>query len=144
MIENKHLLVGIHSDLESVLLHASKVTDFRILSGKRSEKAQDELFLQGKTKISNSKEAPHVKGLAVDLVPLPFEGWGDIEKNKTYTSHEAGMIAKQRGKFYYLAGVLFSVAYDFKINLRHGGDWDKDGNYLDQTFDDLVHFEVIV
>ena len=29
------------------------------------------------------------------------------------------------------------------IEIRTGMDWDGDGDYRDQTFDDLVHVEVV-
>ena len=29
------------------------------------------------------------------------------------------------------------------IDLRWGGDWDRDTEVRDNTFDDLVHFEIV-
>ena len=34
-------------------------------------------------------------------------------------------------------------AVELGIRLRWGGDWDGDNELRDQTFNDLVHFEVI-
>jgi len=45
--------------------------------------------------------------------------------------------------FDHFAGVVRAVAYEMDISIRWGGDWDGDWNLFDQTFNDLVHFEVI-
>ncbi len=34
------------------------------------------------------------------------------------------------------------AAKDLKIEIRWGGDWDRDGDTTDQTFNDLVHWEL--
>lgn len=41
-----------------------------------------------------------------------------------------------------MAGVILTVAQKLKIKLRWGGDWDGDGDRLNNSFDDLAHFEL--
>jgi len=41
------------------------------------------------------------------------------------------------------AGFVLGIAASMGIKLRWGGDWDGDHDPTDQTFNDLVHFEVV-
>lgn len=52
-----------------------------------------------------------------------------------------GIPWKSRSQFYFLAGFVMAKAAQLDIPIRWGGDWDSDFNVLDQSFDDLVHFE---
>jgi peptidoglycan L-alanyl-D-glutamate endopeptidase CwlK len=49
---------------------------------------------------------------------------------------------KDMKRFYYLAGIVKAVALARKVKIRWGGDWDGDHDFKDQTFNDLVHFEL--
>ena len=62
--------------------------------------------------------------LAIDVSPYPIN-WRDTKR------------------FYYFAGVVKAAAYSLGLNIRWGGDWDSDNDFNDQTFMDLVHFELI-
>ena len=42
-----------------------------------------------------------------------------------------------------LAGYVMARAYDFGYGIRWGGDWDMDLDVNDQTFNDLVHYELV-
>lgn len=145
MIKNVNRLKGLSKPLKDILLEASKGIDFSILEGARSRERQIELISKGKSKINPLQvdKAPHVIGNAVDIVPEPFEGWGDFHPRAAmYQINVLKNAIHERGRFYYLAGYINAVAYDFKIPLRWGGDWDGDGKFKDQVFDDLVHFEL--
>lgn len=60
---------------------------------------------------------------AVDVAPYPIN-WGD------------------KKRFYHFAGYVQGLAAQLGISLRWGGDWDGDNDLNDQTFFDLVHFEL--
>jgi peptidoglycan L-alanyl-D-glutamate endopeptidase CwlK len=47
-------------------------------------------------------------------------------------------------RFYHFAGFVLGVAKSSKIAIpiRWGGDWDSDNDLNDQTFMDLVHWEL--
>jgi len=42
----------------------------------------------------------------------------------------------------YLLGLYRGVAEMMDISLRTGADWDRDGEILDNGFDDLFHAEI--
>jgi hypothetical protein len=43
----------------------------------------------------------------------------------------------------HIGGRLIEMARTDGIIIRWGGDWDRDGDVLDQDFDDLFHFEIV-
>ena len=112
--------------LQRVLAKAIEVLDFTVLEGHRGEARQNQMVANGKSKLRwpNSKhnQSP---SLAVDIAPYPID-W-----------------ANQHSQFQYLAGVVMGIAHEMGIDLRWGGDWDRDGQLSDNTFNDLPHFEVV-
>ena len=42
-----------------------------------------------------------------------------------------------------MAGMIRGIAHLLNIKVRVGADWDSDGNTKDNSFDDLVHFELL-
>ena len=40
-------------------------------------------------------------------------------------------------------GFVIGLATAMNMRIRWGGDWDMDGDLADQTFNDLVHFELV-
>lgn len=114
-----------HPYLREVLQAAILVYDFRILEGHRTEEEQSDAFFKGHSKVMwpDSKHNS-LPSKAVDIAPYPID-WND------------------KVRFYFLAGIVKGIARLKGINIRWGGDWDSDGDFKDQTFDDLVHFELI-
>jgi peptidoglycan L-alanyl-D-glutamate endopeptidase CwlK len=106
----------------------SVVEDFdcTIIEGARSEEDQNRYFNTGKSKVRwpNGKHCKR-PSQAVDVAP--FKG-GKISW--------VGQDCVEFGEF------VVSRAKDLGIAIRWGGDWDGDGDRSDQTFDDLVHFEL--
>jgi peptidoglycan L-alanyl-D-glutamate endopeptidase CwlK len=103
--------------------------DCTIIEGHRSPERQQELYDQGKSKVrfGNHNYSP---SRAVDVAPWPIpDDWGDHNW-------------KERAKFYHFAGYVKGIAESVGVRLRWGGDWDRDKDFDDQTFDDLVHFEL--
>jgi hypothetical protein len=39
--------------------------------------------------------------------------------------------------------MLRGIAHEMGVKIRWGGDWDSDGEIKDNSFDDLVHVELI-
>jgi peptidoglycan L-alanyl-D-glutamate endopeptidase CwlK len=113
------------SKLQLILKGAIQIYDFTILQTHRGEKEQNKYYKQGKSKLKYP-ESKHNQypSKAVDIAPYPID-WND------------------RKRFYYLAGLIKGVADNNGIKIRWGGDWDSDGKFDDQTFDDLPHFEVV-
>lgn len=124
---SKELRAQVHKSLRDILDLAIEVTDFKIITGWRSEEEQERLFREGKTKVRwpNSKHNTS-PSLAVDVAPYPID-WDGPHATK---------------KFAFLAGVMFGIAHMKGIKLRWGGDWDGDGQMRDQSFHDLPHLEL--
>ena len=119
-------LKGVDAKLVNILNEVVKYFDITIIEGLRSQKRQDELVAEGKSK---TKFGKHVLGKAVDLAPYPID-W------------------KARDDFHLLGGFILGVASQMGVNVRWGGDWSSSSLYKgkrttkDNSFDDLVHFEL--
>ena len=107
--------------------------DCTVLQGHRGKKDQDDFFARGVSKVEwpNSKHNS-TPSKAIDVAPWPIpKNWGADN-------------VKELVKFYEFAGIVKYEARRMGIKIRWGGDWDGDGDYTDQKFDDLVHFEEII
>jgi peptidoglycan LD-endopeptidase CwlK len=95
-----------------------------VLEGHRGQQAQDAAYAAGKTKLrwphGNHNATP---SRAVDLAPAPVD-WNDRER------------------FTLFAGFVLGTAAAQGVSLRWGGDWNGNFNVADNSFDDLVHFEL--
>mgnify|MGYP003147218872 FL=1 len=117
-------LEGVDTRLVSVLNKLIKIMDVTIIEGVRSAEKQLEYFESGKSKIDGiKKKGQHQLGNAVDLAPYPID-WDD------------------RDRMHYMGGILIGIGHMMGYKLRWGGDWDRDGETKDNSFDDLVHIEI--
>ena len=123
------MLEGVHPDMVKLVKLANIVYPLNVIEGKRTKERQAELMKSGATKTMNSLHCVEPLSLAVDIVPHDFD-WKKPDS-----------LVELR-KCYYLAGVIASIAHFQNIGCRWGGDWDSDGDFADQTFNDLVHFEL--
>jgi peptidoglycan L-alanyl-D-glutamate endopeptidase CwlK len=98
--------------------------DCTILEGHRNEVRQNHMFTSGKSKLSWPDSKHNQKpSLAVDVAPWPID-WKNLIQ------------------FYHFGGFVLGAAKLMGIPIRWGGDWDMDNDLRDQTFNDLVHFEL--
>lgn len=129
---SKRELKTCHPILQDIFNEAILHYDCTILEGSRSDERQEELFKEGRTQ-KKAGESKHNKIVseAVDASPYPIpDRWGVADK-------------KEYAKFHFLAGIIITIAKTYYGDvIRWGGDWDGDGQTGDQTFDDLVHFEL--
>ncbi len=119
-------------DLNIVFQEVVKYYDCTILEGHRGEFRQNKLFDDEKTQVKwpDGKHNAY-PSQAVDVAPYPIPpNWG--------ADHWKDMV-----HFYNLAAIVKFVASQKGISIRWGGDWDGDGDFKDNTFEDLVHFELI-
>lgn len=116
-------------DLQRLFLEIIKFYDCKILIGYRTEEEQNVAYHTKKSKVLY----PHSKhnfipSLAVDVIPYfenpPHIRWHDIKK------------------FYHFGGYVQAIADTLRIKIRWGGNWDSDDELNDQSFNDLVHFEI--
>lgn len=114
-----------HPDLGRVFNEVVKSFDCVIIEGHRGQEAQHAAFISKKSKLDwpNGKHNK-VPSLAVDAAPYPLD-WNDLRR------------------FAYFAGYVLGVANQMGIKLRWGGDWDRDHELKDNTFNDLAHFELV-
>lgn len=102
--------------------------DHSILEGHRGESEQNEAFRTGASKVEwpNGKHNK-MPSKAVDVAPANC----DLTDKRNIP------------RICYFAGRVMGRAVELGVRLRWGGDWDGDNELRDQTFNDLVHFEVI-
>lgn len=131
-----------HPDLQKVMnlaIQRSRV-DFGISEGHRPVARQKQLFQEGKSKIDGVKK----KGK---------HNYDPSEACDIYAYHPdlatRRKIAYDKGTLCYIGGVVVSCAQELydkgEIShlIRWGGNWDRNGVILlDQSFDDLPHFEI--
>jgi hypothetical protein len=125
------------NDLQVLFENVVKDYDCTILCGHRDQATQDLYVSQGKSKTN----WPHSKhnsypSRAVDAAPYPID-WA------AYDPDDPKQWAKRVARYYHFAGYVLGVASRMGIRVRWGGDWDGDRDFTDQSFDDLVHFELL-
>ena len=137
------ILATCHPDL--IKIHELAITrtrvDYGMSEGHRSLERQKALYDQGKSQIDGIRK----KGKHNYKPSLA----GDI-----YIYHPDPAMRKKlaydKGSMCYVAGIIMSCALELFEKgetshlIRWGGNWDRDGIILlDQSFDDLPHFELI-
>lgn len=116
-------------ELQKLFRTVIKKYDCSIICGHRSKEEQAQHFKEGTTKVKYSKHNDF-PSQAVDVTPYPIpKDWGANDW-------------KERAKFYHFAGYVKAKAERLNISIRWGGDWNGNNTFSDQTFDDLVHFEL--
>lgn len=123
---SKDRLKTCHTDLQKIFNAIIVHYDCCILEGYRTDEKQEKLYLEGKTKCrAGQSKHNHSPSLAVDVAPYPID-WQDTKR------------------FYHFAGYVNGVADELGIIIRSGADWSGKHVLNDQTFFDLVHFELKV
>ena len=121
---SKKRLETAHPQLQEIFNEVVKVIDCSVLEGHRGEELQNKYFNEGKSKVK-FPDGRHNKlpSLAVDVTPYPVD-WNDRERQTLF------------------AGYVLGVASQMGLNVRWGGDWNKDFSVADNRFDDMPHFEI--
>lgn len=122
---SKARLATCHPELQRLFNEMIKDWDISILCGHRNEEDQNAAFKSGASKLSWPKGKHNsLPSRAVDAALYPVD-WDDT------------------GRHYMFVGMVKQKAKDLGIAIRCGADWDGDNQTTDQTFNDLVHFELI-
>ena len=101
--------------------------DFGIprFGGMRTAEEQKKLFIQGLSQLDGTvRKSYHQTGLAFDI-------YAYVGKASWNAKHLT-----------LIAGHIIGTANRLGYKLTWGGDWDSDGDYSDQKFNDLVHFQL--
>lgn len=111
--------------LARVLNVAVAKRDFTVIIGHRGREAQEEAYRNGKSKARFGQSLHNtLPSRAVDIAPTPID-WDDTQA------------------FRELAAVILETAREQGVEIRWGGDWDRDGDTADNRFNDLPHFELV-
>lgn len=120
-----------HIELQTLFYEVIRTVDCKVLEGYRNQEDQEKAFLDGNSKL----HYPHGKhnkqpSMAVDVAPYPVD-WQNYKL------------------FYWFGGFVLGVASRLReegkmtYGVKWGADWDGDYDFNDQTFNDLVHFELL-
>ena len=160
----KKSMAGIMScerDIQVTMHEVIKVYDHSVIFGHREAELQFELFQKGRKFVgSPGEEQNPAKWVVVDpkKVVTYRDGFERKSEHNYYPSRAIdiapypinwGNEQTQIGRFYQLSGIVLTInkrLYDEgKVTrlLRWGGDWDSDGDFTDQRFHDLPHYELI-
>jgi len=91
--------------IHHILYAAIGFTDFSVLCGHRGKESQNKAYANNKSRRQWPDSLHNVQpSLAVDIAPYPID-WNDIRR------------------FYYLAGVILTVAKLFDVPLEWAGHW---------------------
>lgn len=113
------------SRLQQVFQQVVQEFDCSIIEGHRNKERQNRMVDQGKSQVRWPDGKHNTEpSLAVDVCPYPVV-WDDRERQTLF------------------AGYVLATAKAMGIDLRWGGDWDLDTEVRDNSFDDLVHFEIV-
>ena len=117
-------------------LFAEVVKDFdcTILEGKRTVEQQEKNVASGVSKTMDSRHLDEPLSNAVDVAPYPLK----------WPKKDSPTYAKDLARYYYFGGFVIGTAQRLNIATRWGGDWDGDRDIHEQSFDDLVHFELVL
>jgi len=118
--------------LKAVFNRVIETFDCTIIEGHRGKEAQDAAFAAG----NSQKKWPDgnhnaIPSKAIDAAPVEY-----VNKKSTIDWNDTRRLC-------YFAGYVMATAASMGVKLRWGGDWDMDTELKDNTFNDLVHFELI-
>lgn len=130
-VRSRERLNTCHKDLRMIFNAVIPHFDNSILCGHRGEAEQNEAYRSGKSQLK-FPESKHNKSpsMAVDVVPYPID-WQDRERFHYFAGYVMGVADMLHGE-----GLI-------SHRLRWGGDWDRDTQVKDNSFDDLPHFELV-
>jgi peptidoglycan L-alanyl-D-glutamate endopeptidase CwlK len=140
-----------HAQLQLVLLEAIKYYDFSVVCGHRGQFEQDLAYAKGFSKLKFPKSKHNaLPSNAFDIYPYHSQ-YGSLTEDAIVVKRIQSRIARTpnaviefiRAEYCVMAGIVLTASKIVGVELRWGGDWNSDGNRLDNTFNDLAHFELV-
>lgn len=138
-------LASCHPDLRRLFINVVDFYDCTILEGVRSHEQQVINVNKGVSKTLESKHLLEfsrepAEGVdAVDVAPYPL-AWPKPPKGQEPAELRRWM--KECARYYMFGGYVLAKAEIMGIKIVWGGDWNGNHEVDDQSFDDLVHFEL--
>ena len=122
---SRNQLATCDKGLQDLFNEVIKTFDCTIIEGHRNQVEQDEAYYGGHSQLRWPLGKHNAyPSRAVDVIPYPID-WEDRERMS------------------FFAGYVLATARAKGIDIRWGGDWDSDTQLKDNSFDDLVHFELV-
>ena len=109
--------------------------DMTIIEGHRSRERQQKLFEEGLSTLHGQHpKARHCMfpSEAIDVAPYIKLPTGDM-----------GIPWNETGIWYDMRKIVLARCAEVDVELRWGGDWDRDGDFTDQRFNDFPHWELV-
>lgn len=132
--KSQHELDTCNERIKDAVNWVLSFVDVGVVYGYRNEQTQNFLFDNKASKLRYPDSMHNSQpSNAIDLI-IYVSGIGYIDE-KTSKRKYASYYA-------FLAGLLCAYCARKGYNFRWGGDWDNDKNLDDQSFDDLMHFEI--
>jgi len=120
-----------HKDLRMVFNAVIQHFDCSILEGHRNEDDQNRYYDEGKSQLvwpqSKHNKSP---SMAVDVVPYPID-WDGLNRFRYFAGYVMGV-----SDMLHAQGMI-------SHRVRWGGDWDRDTQLKDNSFNDMPHFELV-
>ncbi len=115
-----------------------------ILFGNRPQTLQFELFKKGR---QLSSEGVWVITDKASVVTYK-DGYEKLSMHNYTPSKAVDAVSypidwEDRDQAYYFAGIVKGIAIMMGINIRWGGDFNRNGQVGDESFKDLYHFELV-
>lgn len=110
--------------------------DLVVIEAHRTIERQKQLMAEGKSSLKKAENGKHTKfpSEAVDIAPLV--------NGKIYWENKEAFVKLKDEIFRIVDEINKENPQDPPIKLRWGGDWDRDGDWKDEKFLDMVHFEI--
>lgn len=149
-------LDGVDERLQALCHLVVEDYDCSVLTGVRTRVKQEQCFDQGLSRVHWPNSFHNVvtpteayrlriiarpQALAVDLAPYPIRWDTDLIKVPGGPLDREALENLRR--FYHFAGYVQGRAAQMGLAILWGGDWDRDQDFADQKFMDLVHFQLV-
>ena len=123
-------LSTVHPALREIARRALELSeiDFGVSCGWRSKADQEKAFKGGfsKVRFPNSAHNPS-PACAIDIIPYPFVGWNDKR------------LVPQLVE---ISEAFFKASKELGVDIRWGGDFNRDGNKTTSDGWDKMHYEL--
>ncbi len=139
-------IATLHHDLQIIVVGLIEVYDHSVQQGARTVDDQIANIRRGVSKTLDSRHIPRDEDgfydptkpcIACDLVP-----WQKNLNPWPQDDDSCKVQGKKKGRFYFMQGIVRQIAHTEGIEIRQGQDWDRDNDFMDQSFDDLPHLEL--
>lgn len=129
----------LHTDLRRVCDEIIKYRDCSIIDSYRGPVEQQAAFDKGlsRAKPGQSKHND-LPSRAMHLIPFPIPRPPDPKSPEF-----AQQVQAEWREYAFFAGLVLGVAAMLGIRLRWGGDWNENGQTVDNHFNDLHHYELM-